>query len=146
MLFRLVARYREDPRTSTLLLKTPGRKSGSRVLDKRQEEIIHSNIERDADCTRSHHQFPAVRVQRTARGARALPRFLHLSDSQPGQNLLPINGKRHRCTDTLKGAFHLVDAVANPTLRSPVVAPKNASPASFAMVRATSVFPVPGGP
>jgi putative transposase len=46
MLFRLVARYREDPRTSTLLLKTPGRKSGSRVLDKRQEEIIHSSIER----------------------------------------------------------------------------------------------------
>jgi len=44
MMFRLLARYREDQRTSALLPKTPGRKRGSSGLGKEREEIISAQI------------------------------------------------------------------------------------------------------
>jgi hypothetical protein len=44
MMFRLLARYKEDQRTSALLPKAPGRKPGTSVLGKEREEIISAQI------------------------------------------------------------------------------------------------------
>jgi hypothetical protein len=40
MVYRLLARYRRDPHTSTLLANSPGRRTGSRGLDERIEQIV----------------------------------------------------------------------------------------------------------
>jgi putative transposase len=44
MVFRLVARYRREHRTSALIPETPGRKPGSRVLGIKQEQLIEAKI------------------------------------------------------------------------------------------------------
>jgi hypothetical protein len=44
MMFRLLARYKEDQRTSALLPKAPGRTPGTSVLGKEREEIISAQI------------------------------------------------------------------------------------------------------
>jgi putative transposase len=76
MMFRLLARYREDERTSALLPKTPGRKLGTSVLGKEREEIISAQIRKfylarekrpvaalhreiAADCAKHHLRIPA---------------------------------------------------------------------------------------
>jgi putative transposase len=46
MVFRLLARYREDPRLSALLLRRRGRKCGSGGLREEQEQIIAAQIRR----------------------------------------------------------------------------------------------------
>jgi predicted DNA-binding transcriptional regulator AlpA len=40
--YRLLARFRQRPRSSTLLLKAEGRKSGSRFISHQVEEIIET--------------------------------------------------------------------------------------------------------
>jgi hypothetical protein len=40
MVYRLVARYRRDPYTSALLRHLPGRRSGTRFLGERVEQIV----------------------------------------------------------------------------------------------------------
>ncbi len=45
MIYRLLARYREDSRTSALLAETVGRRQGSLSLHRRVEAIITQNIE-----------------------------------------------------------------------------------------------------
>ena len=44
MVFRLVARYRGEHRTSALIPGSPGRKPGSRVLGSKQEQLIDAKI------------------------------------------------------------------------------------------------------
>jgi putative transposase len=44
MIYRLVARYRRDPRTSSLLSETRGRKKGSIVLDDQIATVIKQSI------------------------------------------------------------------------------------------------------
>jgi len=44
MLFRLLARYKLDQRTSALLPTTRGRKRGTFTLGKKREEIISTEI------------------------------------------------------------------------------------------------------
>jgi putative transposase len=44
MIYRLVARYRRDPRTSSLLSETRGRKKGSIVLDNQVTTVIERSI------------------------------------------------------------------------------------------------------
>ena len=44
MIYRLFARYRANPHTSSLLNNSPGRKIGSRILSKRVEQIIARSI------------------------------------------------------------------------------------------------------
>ncbi len=45
MIFRLLHRYRRNPKTSTLLPVRRGRKEGCQLLDEKQEEIIAREIE-----------------------------------------------------------------------------------------------------
>ena len=76
MMFRLLARYKEDQRTSALLPKAPGRKPGTSVLGKEREEIISAQIRKfyltrekrtvaallreiAADCAKHHLRIPA---------------------------------------------------------------------------------------
>jgi putative transposase len=40
MVYRLVARYRSDPHTSTLLSRSAGRPSGTRLLGQKMEQIM----------------------------------------------------------------------------------------------------------
>jgi hypothetical protein len=44
MIYRLVTRYRRDPRTSSLLSETRGRKKGSIVLDNQVTTLIERSI------------------------------------------------------------------------------------------------------
>jgi putative transposase len=44
MVYRLVARYRRDPHTSALLSHSPGRRSGTRFLGERMEQIVAQAI------------------------------------------------------------------------------------------------------
>jgi putative transposase len=44
MVYRLVARYRRDPHTGALLSHSPGRRSGTRLLGERMEQIVAQAI------------------------------------------------------------------------------------------------------
>jgi putative transposase len=59
MVFRLLARYKEDQRARSLLPQTSGRKPGTSVLNKEQERIITAQI-RDFYLTRERRPVAAL--------------------------------------------------------------------------------------
>ena len=54
MVFRLLARYKQDPRFSVLLPRRQGRKRGSRALLEGQERMISLQIQEVAGTGRIH--------------------------------------------------------------------------------------------
>jgi hypothetical protein len=68
MVFRLLARYKEDQRASSLLTQTSGRKPGTSVLNKEQERIITAQI-RDFYLTRERRPVAALHREQIAQRA-----------------------------------------------------------------------------